>query len=129
MIMASDPVAAAGASPRSGKASGSKRPDALAPAVAATPVEIGADAFAEGWRIGRAAARFVLAVVEAEATKPAARDVIADARWRIDALPQPDRAIALPRADRLEAAIRAALALSAAELTPEAATVLEGALK
>jgi len=87
-----------------------------------------ADACAEGWRIGRSAARHVVWSVEGEA-KPGARDAVALALRRIEALPPPDRFVPLPRADRLEGAIRAALALHAEDLTREAIDILREALR
>lgn len=98
-------------------------------AAASLPAET-AGAFVEGWRIGRQAARLIVHGMQAEATKPAARDALAAAVQRIDALRAPPPSVALPRADRLEASIRAALAVAAVEgLGPEAITILQEAVR
>lgn len=95
---------------------------------AAQPLE-DPDQFGEGWRAGRIAARFAVHAVQGDATKPGARDALAVALQRIDALSAPPASVAMPRADRLADAIRAALALSEADLGPEAAHTLRDALR
>lgn len=92
-----------------------------------TPLE--ADRHAEGWRTGRLAARFVVRTMEGEADKPAARTLLANVVQRIEAIEVPPPSVVLPRADRLETAIRTALALAGADLSPEAITVLQDALR
>lgn len=88
-----------------------------------------ADRFAEGWRAGRLAARFVLRTMEGETDRLADRGVLAAAIQRIEGIEVPHCAVALPRAERLEAAIRSALALAGATFAEEAVTVLRDALK
>lgn len=98
---------------------------------AAQPVpadDVAADRFVEGWRAGRNAARYVVWAVEGEA-KPGAREGLALALARIDTLPSPPPAVFMPRATRLQNAIRAALALNAKEFTPEAIAIIEDVLK
>ncbi len=90
---------------------------------------IEADRFAEGWRAGRLAARFALRTLEGEIDKPAARLVIGAAIQRIDGIEVPYCAVVLPRAERLAAAIRSALALAGADFAPEAMAVLQDSLR
>jgi hypothetical protein len=98
---------------------------ALQPPTTATE----ADRQAEGWRLGRLAARFALRSLEGEVAKPADRQVLATAIQRIDAIEVPACIVVLPRAERLATAIRTALALSEAALSEEAVVILKDALK
>lgn len=83
--------------------------------------------FREGWRKGVAAARFAVYAAQGDA-KPAGREALGAALARIDAIKAPSGDIARPRADRLAAAIGAALALADADLGPEAVAVLRDAI-
>ncbi|GGJ14049.1 hypothetical protein [Neoroseomonas lacus] len=103
---------------------------ALAPPRTATE----ADRQAEGWRLARLAARFAVRSLEGEYDKPAGRAVIAAAIQKIDAIPVPDCVVVLPRAERLEAAIRTAIDLAGQvfdgkPLAEEAIAVLRDALR
>lgn len=91
--------------------------------------EAEADRFAEGWRTGRQAARFALRTMAGEAAKLAEQTLLAAAIQRIDAVEVPTCSVVLPRAERLEAAIRSALALAGADFAEEARTILRDALK
>jgi hypothetical protein len=87
-----------------------------------------AERFHEGWRMGRGAAAQVLFQMEGEA--PAvARGAVAAMRDRIRLLDAPPVGVALPRADRLQAAISAAVALLRNDCAAEALAVLEDAAR
>ncbi len=102
----------------------------MSAAAARPPLTAGeADCHAEGWRLGRLAARFVVRTMEGESERLADRSVLAAAIQRIEAIEVPAMTVSIPRAERLETAIRTALALSAIDLTPEAVTILQDALK
>ena len=95
---------------------------------AAQPAE-DPDQFGEGWRTGHRAALFVPGRVEAEASTAVGRAAIETAIRRVEAIERPRCLVPLPRAGRLTAAIRAALALSGAVLPAEAIAILKDAVQ
>jgi hypothetical protein len=98
-------------------------------AAAQSSAEVDADRAVEGWRYGHRAALFALRQAQHEATNNPARTALSDAIMRVDAIERPPVLVILSRAERLEAAIRAALALNDAEFGPEAVAVLKDALR
>lgn len=104
-------------------------------AVLASPTaQTEADRQAEGWRFARLACRFAVRSLEGVHDKPAARAALAAALQKIDAIEAPTCIIVAPRAQRLEAAIRTAIALAGQvfegkPLAEEALAVLKDALR
>ena len=88
-----------------------------------------AERFREGWRLGRQAAAAILAEQERAELHAAGQALLRTTRERVEGLPPPPPEVALPRAERLEAAIRASTALLRPGHADEALAVLEDALR
>lgn len=87
------------------------------------------DHWHEGYRTGRNASAYLLRSMASEADKPTARATLAEAARRVDAMPMPRCTVVLRRAQSLEGAIRAALAVSSEGLGPEALAILKDGIR